>query len=171
MTSTNGSAATALKPPSAPVGFVAETHALAYQTETAPHFLDITDDVLAAVAATGVHAGQVTVFSQHTTAAIVINEHEPLLLRDMARLLRSLAPAGAHYEHNDFTVRTVNMNPDECPNGHAHCQHLFLRTSETIPIVDGVPALGAYQRIFLVELDHPRQRRVLVSMVGVTGNG
>jgi secondary thiamine-phosphate synthase enzyme len=110
----------------------------------------------------------VTVFSQHTTAAIVINEHEPLLLRDMARLLRSLAPAGAHYEHNDFTVRTVNMNPDECPNGHAHCQHLFLRTSETIPVIDGVPALGTYQRIFLVELDHPRPRRVLVSVVGAT---
>jgi secondary thiamine-phosphate synthase enzyme len=168
MTRSNGSAAPALETPATLPAFVAETRVLAYQTGAAPHFLDITEDVLAAVTATGVQAGQVTVFSQHTTAAIIINEHEPLLLRDMARLLRSLAPAGAHYEHNDFTVRTVNMNPDECPNGHAHCQHLFLRTSETIPIIEGVPALGTYQRIFLVELDHPRPRRVLVSVVGAT---
>jgi secondary thiamine-phosphate synthase enzyme len=165
MTSTNGRAAMTQTSLGAG-GFIAETRALVYQTGVAPQFLDITDDVLAAVTETRVQAGQVTVFSQHTTAAIAINEHEPLLLRDMARLLRGLAPVGAHYEHNDFTMRTVNMNADECPNGHAHCQHLFLRTSETIPIIDGVPALGPYQRIFLVELDHPRSRRVLVSVMG-----
>jgi secondary thiamine-phosphate synthase enzyme len=167
MTITDGRAATALEPPAAPAGFVAETRIVEYQTGAAPWFLDVTDDVLAAVTATGVRAGQATVFSQHTTAAICINENEPLLLRDLARVLRSLAPPGAHYDHNDFEQRTVNMTANECANGHSHCQHLFLRTSETIPIVDGVPALGLYQRVFLVELDHPRPRRILVSVVGI----
>ena len=147
--------------------FVAVTEALEYTTGSAPSFLDITDEVVAAVARSGVRGGQVAVFSQHTTASIRINENEPLLRRDMARLLRSCAPQRAHYEHNDFERRTVNMTDDECRNGHAHCQHLLLGNSETIPVVNGTLALGTYQRIFLVELDHPRPRRVLVSVVGI----
>ena len=142
------------------------TEELELETTAAPGFHDITDDIFAVVAESGVTFGQVTVFSAHTTAAIRINEAEPLLLRDMARTLRQLAPSNAYYEHNDFSRRTVNMNPDECANGHAHCQHLFLATSETIPVVDGRPVLGTYQRIFMIELDHPRLRKVTVSVVG-----
>jgi secondary thiamine-phosphate synthase enzyme len=85
----------------------------------------------------------------------------------MARLLHQIAPHHGEYEHNDFTRRTVNMDEEECANGHAHCQHLFLSTSETIPIVEGRMVLGQWQRIFLIELDRPRERRVLVNVVGV----
>jgi secondary thiamine-phosphate synthase enzyme len=145
---------------------IVSCEALEIETTAAPGFHDITDEVTAIVADAGVTFGQVTVFSSHTTAAIRINECEPLLLRDMARTLRQLAPSNAYYEHNDFGRRTVNMNEDECANGHAHCQHLFLATSETIPVMDGRMALGTYQRIFLIELDHPRMRRVLVNVVG-----
>lgn len=143
------------------------TEALEYQTGAAPAFIDITGDVLAVVARSGIRSGQCTLFSQHTTAAVVINEHEPLLLRDIARLLRTLVPASAHYDHNDFTTRTVNMTPDECRNGHAHLQHLLLGGGQTIPVADGSLTLGPYQSIFLVELDHPRPRRVVVSVIGV----
>lgn len=140
--------------------------ALEYETSTAPEFIDVTEDVARVVAASGIQFGQVGVFSQHTTAAVKINEHEPLLLRDLARTLRQVAPPNAYYEHNDFSRRTVNMNPDECANGHAHVQHLFLGTSETIPVIDGRMTLGTWQRIFLIELDHPRPRRILVNVVG-----
>jgi secondary thiamine-phosphate synthase enzyme len=140
--------------------------AIEFDTTAALDFIDITDDVAGIVAASGVRFGQVSVFSQHTTAAIKINEHEPLLLRDLARTLRNFAPPNAYYEHNDFSRRTVNMNPDECANGHAHVQHLYLGTSETIPIVDARITLGPWQRVFLIELDHPRLRRVLVNVVG-----
>ncbi len=140
--------------------------ALDLETTAAPGFHDITEDVCAIVSESGVQFGQVTVFSTHTTASIRLNENEPLLLRDLARTLRQIAPSGSYYEHNDFGRRTVNMNPDECANGHSHCQHLFLATSETIPIVEGKPVLGTYQSIFLVELDHPRMRRVLVNVIG-----
>jgi secondary thiamine-phosphate synthase enzyme len=140
--------------------------ALEYETTEAPGFTDITDDAIAVVEASGVQFGQVAIYSQHTTAAIKINENEPLLLRDLARVLRQFAPPNAYYEHNDFSRRTVNMNPDECANGHAHVQHLFLSSSETLPIVDGRISLGTWQRIFLIELDHPRSRRVLVNVVG-----
>jgi secondary thiamine-phosphate synthase enzyme len=142
------------------------TEQLELETTGAPGFHDITEEVNAVVADSGVSFGHVSIFSCHTTAAIRINESEPLLVRDLARTLRQIAPSNAYYEHNDFGRRVVNMNPDECANGHAHCQHLFLSTSETIPVIDGRPALGTYQRVFLIELDHPRMRQVLITVVG-----
>ena len=143
--------------------------ALIIETGEAPEFIDITDEVQRVVAESGISFGQATVFSTHTTAAIKVNENEPLLLQDMARILHQLAPLNAEYEHNDFSRRTVNLDEEECANGHAHCQHLFLSTSETIPVLDGRLALGQWQRVFLVELDRARQRRILVNIVGVAG--
>ncbi len=141
--------------------------AIELETSRAPEFVDITDQVADVVAGSGVRFGQATIYSTHTTAAIKVNENEPLLLQDMARALCHVAPTDGAYEHNDFSRRTHNMNEDECPNGHAHCQHLFLSTSETIPILEGRLTLGQWQRIFLVELDRPKRRRVLVSVLGV----
>jgi secondary thiamine-phosphate synthase enzyme len=145
---------------------VSET--LQYQTEQGPQFIDITDAVREVVQRAGIIAGQVTVFSRHTTAAVIVNEHEPLLLNDMARTLARLAPADDYYEHNDFSIRTVNVEEDEPPNGHSHCQHLFLGASETLPIAESELVLGRWQSIFLVELDHARPRAVLVQVMGLS---
>ena len=147
--------------------FIAAGESLEYRTSGELEFIDITEDVRGAVDRAGVGFGQVAVFSSHTTAAIILNEHEPLLLNDMARVLSRLAPAGDYYEHNDFSIRTVNMNDDEPANGHSHCQHLMLGTSETIPVHDSQLQLGRYQRIFLVELDQPRPRTVFVQTLGL----
>jgi secondary thiamine-phosphate synthase enzyme len=154
--------------PGAPFAMRSET--LEYATEHALEFIDITDDVRAVVERSGVVAGQVTVFSKHTTAAVIVNEHEPLLLNDMARTLSRLAPAGDYYEHNDFSIRTVNVEENEPANGHSHCQHLFLGASETIPIAAGELLLGRWQSIFLVELDHARPRGVYVQAMGLVGS-
>ncbi len=129
-------------------------------------FVDITDEVRDIVARTGITEGMALVFSRHTTAAVKINENEPLLLGDMARFLQRIAPKDGDYKHNDFVVRTENMTEEECPNGHAHCQHLLLGASETIPVVDGELMLGRWQRIFLIELDRPRERSVVVQVQG-----
>jgi secondary thiamine-phosphate synthase enzyme len=135
-------------------------------THKAPEFIDITEKVEKAVKACGVREGIALVFSCHTTAAIRINENEPLLLRDMEEFLKRLAPRELYYRHNDFEIRTHNMTPEECPNAHAHLQHLLLGTSEAVPIQGGNLVLGRWQRIFLVELDRPRERKVLVQVVG-----
>jgi secondary thiamine-phosphate synthase enzyme len=146
---------------------------LRVKTSTAPQFIDITDRVAQQVAESEIRNGIVCVFSKHTTAAIVIQENEPLLMTDLASFIERLAPRTAHYRHNDFSVRTVHMHEDECPNGHSHCQHLVLGSSETIPIVDGEMALGQWQRVFLVELDGEKAlqledgRQVLVQVMGV----
>jgi len=139
---------------------------LVIEATRAPEFIDITDRVVDYVRESSVRNGLVCVFSKHTTAAIKINENQPLLIQDMEELLTSVAPQDATYRHNDFTVRTVNMTDEECPNGHAHCQQLFLPTSETIPLIDGELQFGRWQRIFMIELDRPRPREVLISIMG-----
>ena len=139
---------------------------LTVTADRAPQFIDITPTVQDYVERSGISQGFAVVFSKHTTAAIKINEHEPELLKDMEAFLSRLSPSDAKYFHNDFDVRTVNMEEDECPNGHAHCQHLMLSSSETVPIVDGQLSLGVYQRVFLVELDRPRERAVVVQIIG-----
>lgn len=148
------------------VPFRVEHAMLTYQTSEAPQFIDITDDVLDTVDRSGILNGLVVVFSLHTTAAIKINESEPELLKDMARFLCDIAPHDREYYHNDFGVRTVHMEEDECPNAHSHCQHLMLSASETVPIVNGRLQLGRWQRIFLVELDRPKDRRVSLQVLG-----
>ena len=139
---------------------------LSVKTEEAPQFIDITDWVSGCVSDSRVSNGFAVVYSKHTTAAVKINENEPLLLEDMAMFLEGVAPRHAPYRHNDFEIRTVNMNPDESPNGHAHLQHLLLGTSETVPILNGEMQFGTYQSIFFIELDHPRNREVMVQVVG-----
>ncbi len=142
------------------------TSILRYETSRGPQFIDITDDIVRVVAATGITNGIVTVYSRHTTAAIKINEHEPELIKDMEEFLLRVAPEDREYYHNDFIVRYVNMQEDESPNGHSHCQHLLLSTSETIPIINGFLQVGRWQRVFLLELDRARTREVAIQTMG-----
>jgi secondary thiamine-phosphate synthase enzyme len=144
--------------------FWAET--LAFRTTGAREFRDVTDQVAEVVRRAAVSQGWVSVFSKHTTAAVVLNENEPLLLEDMGAMLERLSTAAGIYQHNDISRRVGEMEPDECANGHAHCQHLLLGSSENIPIAQGRMDLGRWQRIFLLELDRPRDRQLVVQVFG-----
>ena len=143
-----------------------QSFCLQMTTQKAPEFIDITDWVCECVAQSNVNNGFAVVYSKHTTAAVKINENEPLLLQDMSNFLEEFSPRNNGYRHNDFSVRTVNMTSDESPNGHSHLQHLLLGTSETVPVIDGAIQFGPYQSVFFIELDHPRQREVMVQVVG-----
>ena len=114
---------------------------LLLQTTKPREFIDITPQVVAFVASSAIQNGCVVVYSRHTTGAIKVTENEPLLIQDMEELLERVAPRDNEYRHNDFNKRTVNMTENERPNGHAHCQHLLMNTSETVPIVDGESAV------------------------------
>ncbi|MGQ9572914.1 MAG: 4-hydroxy-3-methylbut-2-enyl diphosphate reductase [Dehalococcoidia bacterium] len=139
---------------------------LVIRTDRGPQFIDITDGVASLAEESAIRNGFAIVFTRHTTAAIRINENEPLLLHDMEEFLKKVAPARAYYSHNDFAHRTANMTEGEQPNGHSHCQQLLLGASEAIPIVDGQLLLGQWQRLFLVELDRAREREVVVQLMG-----
>lgn len=144
----------------------AVNRSLQIQTAEAPDFIDITEEVEEIVEESEVETGVAVVYSKHTTAGVVINENESLLLDDMAEFLEELAPCDDDYRHNDFSIRTENMTDEECPNGHAHCQHLNIGASESIPIIDEELQFGDWQRVFLIELDHAREREVLVQVLG-----
>lgn len=135
---------------------------ISLRSEHARQFIDITDFVLDGVRDAGIRNGFVTVTSQHTTASIIVNEHEPELLKDLDKFLARLAPDHLEYAHN-----AVPCGPDEHPNGHSHCQALLLTASTSVPVVDGSLMLGRFQRIFLVELDRSRDRRVSVAALGM----
>ena len=135
-------------------------------TEGAMEFIDLTDRIEALAAEAGIRAGLVNIQSLHTTTAIIVNEHEPLLLADFAALLARAAPRDAPYRHDDMDVRTVNLAPGERPNGHAHCHALLLGSSASLNFADGRLQLGCWQRVFLVELDGPRVREVSVLVLG-----
>ena len=135
-------------------------------SKQAPEFIDITEWVRQSVSKSQVENGFAVVYSKHTTAAVIINENEPLLLADMEKFLEKISPRNDDYQHNNFQIRTVNLTPDESPNGHSHLQHLLLGSSETIPIIGGKVQFGQYQSVFFIELDRPRAREVMVQIVG-----
>jgi secondary thiamine-phosphate synthase enzyme len=128
-------------------------------------FIDVTELVEERVRRSGVRHGTVTIQTRHTTTGVMVNEHEPLLLEDMARALERLAPRDLRYRHNDLADR-LDLPPEESPNGDAHCKALLLRTSETLAILDGQVQRGRWQRVFLVELDGPRARSLAVVVMG-----
>ena len=134
-------------------------------TSQATEFIDLTDHLDQFIAEAEVRVGMLNVQTSHTTTAIVVNEHEPLLLADFQAFLERTAPRSMAYAHDDMS-RRASVRPEEPPNGHAHCRALLLPTSACLNVVHGRLALGRWQRVFLVELDGPRTREVSVVAVG-----
>lgn len=132
-------------------------------------FVDITESVQACVKSSGIRNGLIAITSQHTTAAIRVNENEKGFREDFKEFISKLLPAQNYYRHNDGSVRTENIDCDDdrcMRNGHSHVQHMLLGTSETLPIIQGQLKLGRWQRIFLIELCSPRKREVVLTVVG-----
>lgn len=139
---------------------------IAVETRWATEFVDITAQLAGAVEESRVTEGMLIVQSRHTTAGLLINEHEPLLLTDLELMFERLVPASQPYAHDDFTRRTVNLTERERINGHAHCRAALLRTSEYVPIENGLLTLGRWQRVFLVDFDGGQQREVWLTFLG-----
>ena len=135
------------------------------RTERRLQFVDLKELVEERVRRSGVREGMVTVQSRHTTAAVLVNENEPLLLQDFEDLLRRWAPADARYRHNDLEARE-GAPADERPNGHAHARALLLGASVCLNVAEGQLDLGEWQSVFLVELDGSRHRRIRVQSIG-----
>lgn len=128
----------------------------------APKLMDITPKVERVVRSTKLKDGQVLVFSRHTTAAVILQEKEKRLHKDLQQILSEFAPKNRNYRHS----LAPDHIQDKMPNGHSHCQHLMLGSSEIIPLAEGKMLLGTYQKIFLVELDRTRKREIVVQVTG-----
>ena len=145
-------------------------HATIRLTTSHPtEFIDLTDRLEGLVADAGVRFGILNVQTLHTTTAIIVNEHEPLLLADFQALLESTAPGDGRYRHDDATARTVNVTAAERANGHAHCRAVLLPSAISLNVVNGRLRLGQWQRVFLVELDGPREREISTLLLGEAG--
>ncbi len=115
--------------------------------------LDLTQRVAEVVRTAQVKEGLCCVYVPHATAAVVINENDdPQIGQDLLDALDRLIPEGI-WRHDRVDS-----------NGAAHLKAAILGPSETIPIRDGRLALGTWQAIMLVELDGPRDRRVIVTI-------
>lgn len=130
-------------------------------------YVDLTDDLRRAVKDSGVTDGCVVAFCAHTTAALLINEWEDGALEDFRSRLEDLVPAG-QYSHDDLERRTQNLQEGhERPNGRSHVAQMLLGgSSHAIPVAAGEPLLGQWQRLLLLELDEPKERRVLFHVFG-----
>ena len=147
--------------------FLFENHS--FRTDRCGQFLDITEDVREVVAKSDVQQGMALVYSPHTTCAVVINERESGFIKDFNALMESLVPLEGLYVHDDMDARTENLEDDdhEFPNGHAHCRNALLGSaSETIPVQEGDLVLGRWQRVFFLELDRARDRKVQIQVMG-----
>lgn len=116
---------------------------------------DITREVEAIVAESGVQTGMVNVYAQGATSAIMIQENwDDSVQTDVISLLNKLIPAGVWlHDHQDN-------------NGDSHLKAGIVGPQETIPIVDGKMGLSTWQNIFFCEFDGPRNRRsILVTII------
>ncbi len=123
-----------------------------------PGLLEFTEEVRAFVRKAGVESGLLTLFVQHTSCSIVIQENaDPDVRRDLAEFFRRLAP---HSDEPSMRwIRHRTEGPDDMP---AHLKAAVLPTSLSIPIVQGRLALGAWQGVYLFEhRDAPQTRRVV----------
>ena len=119
---------------------------------------DLTDQVGAVVAASGVRSGTVNVFNVGSTAAVGTVEFEPGLRQDLPSILDKLIPPSRAYGHEQAW---------HDGNGHSHLQATLLGPSLTAPIADGKPVLGTWQQIFHLECDvRGRQRTIVITVLG-----
>ncbi|MFZ5982488.1 MAG: secondary thiamine-phosphate synthase enzyme YjbQ [Patescibacteria group bacterium] len=129
-------------------------------------FIDITHHVEDIVAGSGVREGQVLIYSPHTTASIVVNHNENMLIQDFMRILYQLVPVSDRYSHDLFEI-SRSKKSDGRSNGHSHCKAMLLGVSQTLPIEKGKMILTERQSIFLVEMDGGRKRDVIIQVIGI----
>jgi secondary thiamine-phosphate synthase enzyme len=131
-------------------------------------YLDLTEDLQRAIKDSGVTDGFAVAFCAHTTCALLINEWEDGALEDFRNRVRALVPEDVYYAHDDLERRTQNLDEvHERRNGAAHAKAMLLSaTSHAIPIADGAPMFGRWQRLILFEMDEPKGRQVVFHVVG-----
>lgn len=136
------------------------------QTTTQIEFINITDKIEEVIEKSGVREGQVLVFAQHTTASIVINHNEPMLIQDFMRTLFRLVPVSDRYSHDLFELNRATVS-DGRSNGHSHCKAILFGVSQIVPIEKGKMMLSTKQSLFFVEMDGSRKRDYVVQVSGL----
>ncbi len=118
-------------------------------------FLDITGLIQEAVTESGIKSGVATVFVSHTTAGITINENaDPDVTRDLLNILDRSVP----WDHEDYKHNEGNTA--------AHMKASLLGNSSQIIVEHGRLILGTWQGVYFCEFDGPRQRKIMIQVLG-----
>ena len=124
-------------------------------TRNRTEVVDITRDVEEIVRKSKITDGICLIHTTHSTTAIIVNEHESRLTNDIVKKIRQDFPKGAGWLHD-----RVDDNAD------AHLASSYLGPTRIFPVQEGRLIRGTWQNIFLLELDGPRNRRVVVEVMG-----
>jgi len=133
------------------------TRYLTFEIPARMDFVNITPQVEAVVAGSGVKEGLCLVNAMHITASVFINDDEPGLHEDYKKWLEGLAPHDpARYRHN----RTGE------DNGDAHHKRQIMGREVVVAVTGGKLDFGPWEQIFYGEFDGRRPKRVLVKVIG-----
>jgi secondary thiamine-phosphate synthase enzyme len=124
-----------------------------------PGLYDVTDELAAWVGGTGIGAGLLTVFIQHTSASLTIQENaDPDVLRDLGDFFRRLVP------EDPQRYRHVTEGPDDMPG---HIRAALTATQVAVPVQSGRLALGTWQAVYVFEHRAGRfQRHLALHLIG-----
>ena len=117
--------------------------------------IDITNDINDILTRCEINEGITNIFAVHSTAGIVVNENESRLINDFQNSLERIVP-----ENNDYGHDQIDNNAD------SHIRAFLIGSSETIPFSGNKLNLGTWQSVFFVELDGPRTRKFIVTVMG-----
>jgi secondary thiamine-phosphate synthase enzyme len=126
---------------------------ISFATKGEIEFIDLTNQIQAIVAKSGIRNGVAHVFAPHATGVLILTENENGLLEDIRALLEKIVPRNRDYSHPS--------------NAHSHLKSMLLPPDRTLPVVNGQAELGVWQSLMFVETDvHPRSRTVIVQVMG-----
>jgi len=134
---------------------------LALKTTQKQQLINITSRVKEAVSVSGIKNGMIGLFSQHTTAALVVSEFQNALLDDMAGFLRRVVADDLPYKHN-----SPEFSDCDRKNAASHLRSMLFNNSVVLPVSDGEVVLGQFQSVILAEMDGPRERSLKVQVLG-----
>lgn len=134
---------------------------LSIETGRKQELIDLSSQLENAVAESRIQDGFAGIYSQHTTAAVLISEFQPALLDDIGCFLERLVQDDVFYKHNSPLFSDCDRR-----NAASHLRSLLLQHSVFVPIQEGKPVLGQFQRVIFAELDGPRNRSLRIQVLG-----
>ena len=124
-----------------------KNHSIKINTNRNFEIIDITSKINELI---DVENGIISIFSKHSTSAIVVNENESGLLNDLEFAINNLITDKFTYQHDRID-----------DNAKSHLKSFLLSSSECLPIKNGRLDLGTWQSVFFIELDGPRHSRTI----------
>jgi len=130
---------------------------LTFHAKTRRSYINITPQVEAALAESGIKEGLCLINAMNITASVFINDDESGLHRDFERWLEKLAPEKPHsqYDHNGYE-----------DNADAHLKRTIMGRECVVAVTNGRLDFGTWEQIFYGEFDGMRDKRVLVKIIG-----